>query len=237
MAQQRRKSGQARKRKPQSNKRSVPGWLWGLGGLAIGLFVALIVNLELNTDSEDLDGILNGEPTRKTTDGSGDNGNDRERTADGPDASTPSQSEDSKKPEFEFYKVLPEQEVAVPSNDGTAADRERSAADSPTGDGRVEPAPTPPSESADSATAQGEGSVTNLVLQAGSFQELGAADRMKAELALLGVEARIESASLEGGETWHRVRAGPYSDQKRVNELRQRLRSNDIDTIILTRKD
>jgi cell division protein FtsN len=236
MAQQRRNSGQARKRKSRSNGRSVPGWLWGVGGLAVGLFVALIVNLEQRTDSDDLDSILDGETTSETTSGEREDGGDANQSTPDQDASEETQAKDSDEPEFEFYKVLPEQEVEVPREDRAAEDGD-TAADAPSGDGSVEPAPSTTSEPTSSAAASDQSGDGALVLQAGSFQDLGAADRMKAELALLGIEARIESTSLEGGETWHRVRAGPYSDRNRVNELRQRLRSNDIDTIILTRKE
>jgi cell division protein FtsN len=229
-AQRRRNNGQARKRpssKGRTGGRSLPGWLWGAGGLSIGLFIALLVNLELKTDNQDLDKILDaGDSARESTEdagqeadtkGSSDQSDSGGRTADGED-----------EPEFEFYRVLPDQEVEVP--DEATSEQEGDASgegsEEPTGDG-VEATADQPSESRQTDDTG------SLVVQAGSFQELSAADRMKAELALLGVDAQIESTELEGGQTWHRVRAGPYSDRERVNDIRRRLRDNGIDTILL----
>jgi len=234
MSQQRRKSGQAKKRKAQKTGGGMPGWVWGLGGLMIGLCVAVVVNLELKTDDEDLDSMLGAEQSNDSAQES------PSQTTDNADSDQGAANKDrSKEPDFEFYKVLPEQEVEVPAEEQAKAD-EATSPDTPAGDGAVEPATSTDEASAaaspadDAAAKGGSGS---LVLQAGSFQDPGSADRMKAELALLGIEARIESASPNGEETWHRVRAGPYTDRKRVNEIRDRLRRNDIDTIILTKGD
>lgn len=236
--QRRRNGGQARKHKPRkgaANGRGLPGWLWGLGGLTIGLFVALIVNLELNTDSEDLDRILDSNRSEQASESAGDETADE--TSDQPDQGNGQTAEGDDEPEFEFYRVLPDQEVEVPREDDAGEDTAASEAGAkePTDDS-VEPAGDKSTESAEpsSPTAANQPDQAGpFVLQAGSFKALSAADRMKAELALLGVEAEIKSADLEGGETWHRVRAGPYTDRQRVNEIRQRLRDNDIDTIIL----
>lgn len=218
MAQSRRRSsGQARssrkKKTAASGGRSVPGWLWGLGGLVVGLFVALIVHLEQRTTDAGLDRVLNRDGGGSAT---------TEAPSGGGDRSTPDAADDQ--PHFEFYKLLPEQEVAVP--------------DAPADEGDDTP-PTDTGPTADQGTDAGDGSATasasRYLLQAGSFRRYADADRMKAKLALLGVEAGIQSVELAGGETWHRVRAGPYGDRAAVNNVRQRLRSNEIDTILLQR--
>ena len=48
-------------------------------------------------------------------------------------------------------------------------------------------------------------------LQAGSFRRFEDADRVKAQLALLGVVAGVQRVTINGGETWHRVRVGSYN--------------------------
>ncbi len=71
------------------------------------------------------------------------------------------------------------------------------------------------------------------LLQAGSFRNMSDADHVKAKLALLGVEADIQTAKLPNGETWHRVRIGPMSNPDKIRKLRQRLHDQQIDTIVL----
>ena len=71
------------------------------------------------------------------------------------------------------------------------------------------------------------------VVQAGSFRSHDDADRLKARLALMGVEAEIQSVTIDGGGTWHRVRIGPLPDRSRVDRVRQRLEQEQVDSILL----
>ncbi|HYP68933.1 MAG TPA: SPOR domain-containing protein [Thiobacillaceae bacterium] len=65
-------------------------------------------------------------------------------------------------------------------------------------------------------------------LQAGAFQDPEEADNMKAKLALLGVEADIESAELADKGTIYRVRIGPLQTQEELDATRKRLTDNAI---------
>jgi cell division protein FtsN len=67
-----------------------------------------------------------------------------------------------------------------------------------------------------------------LWLQAGSFQDPGEADNLKARLALLGMEATVESATLPDKGTVYRVRVGPLKDAAELDDTRQRLTENSI---------
>lgn len=53
-------------------------------------------------------------------------------------------------------------------------------------------------------------SATPYILQAGAFGDAGQAEAVKAKIALLGLNARVESADV-GGKTVYRVRMGPYA--------------------------
>ena len=108
---------------------------------------------------------------------------------------------------FDFYTILPEMEVAVPDED--IESESRKAATSP-------------------ATATG-----TYILQAGSFRNNEQAERMKASLALIGIEASIQTVTIDSSQTWHRVRIGPYHDLKQLNQVRNRLRENNINAILL----
>ena len=110
---------------------------------------------------------------------------------------------------FEFYTLLPEMEVAVP---------EQELRSKPT----VEAQTVEPSEAGDT-----------YLLQVGSFRLREEAERLKASLALLGLEANLQTVSVNGEETWHRVRVGPYRNVKALNEARQQLRDNQYDAMVL----
>jgi cell division protein FtsN len=51
-------------------------------------------------------------------------------------------------------------------------------------------------------------------LQAGSFQNVGDAEKLKAKLALSGFEASLQTVNIPDKGVWHRVRLGPYSNDE-----------------------
>ena len=73
------------------------------------------------------------------------------------------------------------------------------------------------------------------VLQAGSFSTAADADRRRAELALHGIESRIQKASIDE-RLYYRVRIGPIDDLDRLNRLHRRLRAARIDVVRLRRE-
>ena len=113
------------------------------------------------------------------------------------------------KPRFDFYTLLPEMEVVVPEREITGAPRQ--------GVAQVEKPGT-------------------YVLQVGSFRDAKKADQLKARLALLGFESSIQTAKISNGETWHRVRAGPFSDLAELNAARAQLRKNELEAVLLKRQ-
>lgn len=201
-----RPSGQA-SRKPKASRegRQRSPIIWGVTGLAMGLMVALIVHLE---------------HTRPD----GPTGNDAV-------SSEPTGGSEGDQPRFEFYRLLSEQEVEVASqaaetldNQGALPDADDSAAESVT---------QAPASRPDNASAPEAAGGARYLLQAGSFRNPSDAESLKASLALLGIEARIQVVELPGGETWHRVRIGPFADLQRVNAVRERMAGQQIDAILL----
>lgn len=202
---------------------SLPSWIWGLAGLSIGLFVALLIQLHHSAPSNTEAVTSLFQPQESDIDSS-----------IGPTTGRTSIPNEPTQPRFEFYKLLPDQEVEVPAPEPnlttpmakqpTAAAGHRSNAEHP----RPQTATAIPRES----------SPTNAsyLLQVGSFRNLDDADQLKARLALLGVEASIQNVELaDGGGTWHRVRIGPFSDRKRLNTIRKRLQTDNIHAILLKR--
>ncbi|MGH8701120.1 MAG: SPOR domain-containing protein, partial [Burkholderiales bacterium] len=70
-------------------------------------------------------------------------------------------------------------------------------------------------------------------LQAGAFQNAPDADSLRARLALLGIEARIQTATLPDKGEWHRVRVGPYTSVEELGRTRETLKQNGVETILI----
>lgn len=65
-------------------------------------------------------------------------------------------------------------------------------------------------------------------LQVGAFRTEPEADRLRAELALLGFEARIQKATIDDKDTWFRVRIGPFKEVAEFERARARLEENKL---------
>jgi cell division protein FtsN len=74
-------------------------------------------------------------------------------------------------------------------------------------------------------------------LQAGAFQSPAEADNMRARLALLGIEANVQSNATSERGTLHRVRIGPFERVEEVNRTRDTLKQNGIDTTLIKGRD
>ena len=70
-------------------------------------------------------------------------------------------------------------------------------------------------------------------LQAGAFQNAPDADNLKARLALLGIEASIQTTTMPDKSVWHRVRIGPYSSVEELTRARDTLIQNGVETTLI----
>jgi len=111
------------------------------------------------------------------------------------------------KPRFEFYKVL--------------TDKQDAEVAAPAGRPRITPPPLVDSK----PIAAGE----PHFLQAGSFSRQDDAEKLKARLALLGLESSIQTATIPDRGVWYRVRLGPYKDADELNRTRDSLKQNGVD--------
>jgi cell division protein FtsN len=111
---------------------------------------------------------------------------------------------------YDFYTVLAEREVAIPDQElaNRARDEREKASE-----------PATPLEG-------------RYLLQAGAFRQPGDADALKAKLALLGLIARVEVSQIDGN-TWHRVRLGPYASASELEAAKRSLGDNGIAAIAL----
>ena len=182
-------------------RKAVPGWLWLLSGLSIGLFIAFLFFLQQRSDDSSPAAAGQESKTQQALHMPPANQDAREVKKTKPAAVPP-----PPKRRFDFYTILPEMEVVVPEQEITGKPRE--------GVRQVEAPGT-------------------YILQAGSFRALQQADQLKAKLALLGLQAGIQTVTISANETWHRVRVGPFKDLNTLNAARVRLKENDIDAILL----
>ena len=162
------------------------GWV-GLGmGLALGLSVALAVHLHYRN-------LAPAEP---------------QPAADAPPASAVAPTEEPAAPAadagpgYDFYDMLPKQEVEVPASSGA--------------------------KTAGAALPRGD-----VTLQAGSFKNVAEADKLQAQLAQYGIDAKIQRFSLED-ETWYRVRIGPIATVEELESIRAKLAEAEIEATPVT---
>lgn len=122
-----------------------------------------------------------------------------------------SSSPEASESRFDFYKLLPKLQVDVPKAEDSQASSQGS-------DANKEPVQAP---------------TFSYILQAGSFKDFHEADRLKAGLALMGIEANIEKVTLNQSQVWHRVRIGPIKGEREMNRIRNQLRSENIEPVTL----
>jgi cell division protein FtsN len=116
------------------------------------------------------------------------------------------------KPRFEFYAILPEMEVVVPEEEIQAS--------------VAKPAPV-----AEKSTRKQPAALKEIYyLQAGSFSGAVQADRFKAKLAMMGFETDVQTITINGKDTRHRVRVGPFHNLTTLQQARSKLGKQGIDT-------
>jgi cell division protein FtsN len=125
-------------------------------------------------------------------------------TVSTPKESAPVKKKQRHEPRYDFFTLLPEKEVIIPDYEIKTRKREEKV---------------------------GKVGNTHYMMQAGSFRNNKDADRLKAKLALIGVESKIELARI-GDVNWYRVKLGPFLSMSAVETVRQRLRKNFIDAVV-----
>ena len=107
---------------------------------------------------------------------------------------------------YDFYEMLPNFEVVVPEKDKDVK-RDFPAA----------------------AKIERPGV---YVLQAGSYRNQADAERVRAQLALQGVEAKVQRVAVDA-DVWHRVRIGPISNLDELNKVRRQLQAAEVDALVI----
>jgi cell division protein FtsN len=120
------------------------------------------------------------------------------------------------KQHFEFYKVLTDKPDAA-----TQKNSDKSVA---------------PAKEAHTTHAAHQEKTTQAVaspkeifyVQAGSFPNEDDAEKLKAKLAMLGLEAGLQTAVIPDRGIYHRVRLGPFTSNTEVNKTLELLKQNGV---------
>ena len=195
------------KRYMQGNAKPIPVWLWFFALFAVGSFVGLLMYL----DQYEKGRIGESSASNISRFFSDKDRSAKNNHADNGNKSPATNTKDSatqeEKTSFDFYSLLPKMEVLVPETEVTSRIAKEQLKQTPSEKG-------------------------TYFLQAGAFKDVQAADRMKAGLALLGIESKIESVRLDSG-VWHRVRIGPFDDAQQMNKVRSLMKANSISSIMV----
>jgi cell division protein FtsN len=155
----------------------------------------------------------------------------------------------TKKPQFDFYSVLSEKEVRIPDAEISAQARaeqqqkqqasqlqaQQQAAAQQAAAAAPSNAPAAVSENITAAPATAvpqPAAGSGYLLQVGAFPNAADAETLKAKLAMQGFVANVQSVNI-GGQSYNRVRLGPFRSATELESTKQRLAGAGISAIAL----
>jgi cell division protein FtsN len=185
---------------------TVPGWVWLIAGLSFGLAVAAFVYIRRPLVPPP---TVDEAASEEVVADSGKTTREKPRNRSGKPPALPLPPKE--KDRFTFYEILKNQEVVLPPEAAKAAQ------------------PPKPPPAAGEAPAGGG----SYIIQVASYRAQTEAEKQKANLALLGIESRIESVTIDGKDTFYRVRIGPERDWARVQATMARLEANRIQGLLV----
>ncbi len=205
-------------------KAPIPGWMWLAAGLTIGAFIVFLMKLEPGRDD-----VKREKPEQQKA----------EKIAEA--NKTPPSPQAPVKPKYDFYTLLPESEVIVPPE----------AVPEKTPPVPAQP-PVTPAEAAKIDTARAQAALngetpppappvikpaatTQFYLQAGSFRKQADADKVRAQIILLGQSVQVESGTVKE-ETWYRVLVGPFSNREQLTVAQKQLAGSGFNNLLLQQR-
>src|ERR1700761_6140571 len=241
----------------RNNSGGMPGWGWAVIGILIGAVLMFAVRGHLPMAPRANDGP---QPNAQATAQRGSDAGAAGAAGTEPTPAT-DPAPAAKKPQYDFYSVLSEKEVRIPDavisaqakaeqqqkqqaqqQAAQAAAQQAQAAQKPApGPAAVSEAITPAPESAVHASAPTPAAATataptsagsGYLLQVGAFPSPSDAESLKAKLAMQGFVANVAPVNVNG-QTYNRVRLGPFHSATELESAKQRLASAGINAIAL----
>ena len=218
------KRGASRHQAPA--KAPIPGWVWLAVGLSVGAFIVFLMKLEPGGAD-----IQRAKPEQEKAQKIA----EANKTAPSPQQPV--------KPKYDFYTLLPESEVIVPPE----------AVPEKTPPVPAQPVtPVTPAEAAKIDTARAQAALlgetpppappvikpaatTQFFLQAGSFRKQADADKVRAQIILLGQAVKVESGTVKD-ETWYRVLVGPFSNREQLTVAQKQLAGSGFSNLLLQQR-
>ncbi len=248
----------ARRGKSQARRNSgngIPGWAWLILGVVLTIGVILAAPKLLKSDGKD--GFFRPKPNPDAQPAaSSARDNDAvvpEDAGDEPIAKSDAKSDATQDADYDFYTLLPGKEVKMSDAELAATARaeearqqraaaqtakvNEDAADLAT-PAAATAAPVPATPTAAAAASPATASADDgarYILQAGAFGASGDAEALKARIALLGLNARVESAAISG-KTVYRVRMGPYGTASELAEAKGKLGNGGLPAMAIKAK-
>ncbi len=243
--------GKSQARRNSGGSGGLPGWAWMVLGIVLTVGVILAAPKLLKRDGED--GFFrpranpDAQPVAAADEDAGIAAPER------PAARERAGAEEAEPPDYDFYELLPGEEVALTDAQLAAAARaeaERAQAEqrrqaAEQAQDRPPPQPLPETPEANrseapaaastatpATSASPGGNDTPYILQAGAFGASGDAEAVKARIALLGLNARVESAQING-RTVYRVRMGPYGSASELAAAKDKLASGGLPALAI----
>ncbi|MFY0989410.1 SPOR domain-containing protein [Halomonas sp. C05BenzN] len=222
----------SKRRASPRTSRGLPGWLWGLVGLAAGF---LLAQHQHGTApwQEGSDSPLATVVPRMPSPGD-------EATQGAPASPAP---EEPRMPTFEFYTLLPESEVVTPRGEVPASTaRPPAPAREPDPETGADPEDDPIArviaanlrpEASEPSGSVSAADASRYMLQAASFRESGDAEQLRQRLRDFGLLAQVSEVQTSGGETWHRVQVGPYEDTRELNRAQDLMTTQGIEPLVI----
>ncbi|WP_458524820.1 SPOR domain-containing protein [Onishia taeanensis] len=195
----------------------VPGWLWGLGGLVAGFFLAQYLQ---ESAPAPLAKVFSRPAAEQAAPAGGAAPSDAGGQASG--------ANEPRMPTFEFYTLLPESEVIAPG--GESRDTAPAA---PAKDPIAEQISRQQAQSAEKRPPADIADDERYVLQAASFRDASDAQRLAGKLSDFGLMANISKVQTGDGATWHRVQVGPYGDARELNRAQDLMITQGIEPLTI----
>jgi cell division protein FtsN len=207
----------ATKRPTATEKRRgllVPTWLWTVFGVLVGLtFLALLYLWQ---------------PWQPTS----------HESAQTDDATTTKTADPSKPAKFQFYDLLPKQQVTpIPTQtvpDVVPEDLSTSVADAANNASSDSDNIQQTTQTAQ--TSQTKAALPHYILQVNSFQSSDEADKQRASVLLAGLPADVRHTTSDGQE-WYRVISGPFNSKNEALKAQRQLQDSGIDALVVEQGD
>jgi cell division protein FtsN len=212
-------------------KKPIPGWLWLAIGLTVGAFIVFLMKLEPGKGDNVKREKLEQQKASKIAEAN---------------KTPPSRPTQPVKPKYDFYTLLPESEVIVPAE--AVPEKTLPTPQVPA----VPTTPVTPEQAAKIDTARAQAAlagitpppappvskaapVTKFFLQAGSFRKEADADKVRAQIILLGQTVAVESGTVKD-ETWYRVLVGPFSNREQLTTAQKQLAGSGFSNLLLQQR-